>query len=105
MNNSVATKKLEVTAGFVPCRQRDDQIAMNERRPVAVKIRPPFAPLANAVTERSISAAPCMLTGITSTRTDGAIDWIEGPLADPARYGGIPNDCHSRHIWLPFEQL
>ena len=44
-----------------------------------------------AATARSISLASRTLTGLTSTRADGATDWIAAnwPIPDVA---GIPND-------------
>src|SRR6516162_7315676 len=51
---------------------------------LAVEINPPFAELAKAATALSISAASLMLTGLTSTRTDDAADWITANWPIPA---------------------
>ena len=61
---------------LVPCRQRDDQIAMKRGGPLPVTIRPPFEARAKTATARSISTASRMLTGLTSTLSDGAAAWI-----------------------------
>ena len=68
----------EVDRGqLVPGRQRDDQIAMNASpTALAVTIRPPFGERAKAATARSISPASRMLTGLTSTPSDGATAWM-----------------------------
>src|SRR5262249_2424412 len=47
-------------------------------------INPPFEERAKAETARSISAASLMLTGLTSTPTDGATDWIATNWPIPA---------------------
>src|SRR5262249_25756564 len=61
---------------LVAGRQLDDQVAMKPYRPPPVTIRPPFGVRAKAATARSISAAPLTLTGLTSTRSDGATAWM-----------------------------
>ena len=75
----------EVDRGqLVPGRQRDDQIAMTLRAAPAVTIRPPFGARAKAATARSISPASRMLTGLTSTLSDGATAWMAANWLVPA---------------------
>src|SRR5262249_46622284 len=45
-------------------------------KPLPVRIRPPFGERANEETVRSRSPASRMLTGITSTFSEGATAWI-----------------------------
>ncbi len=89
----------EVDRGqLVPGRQRDDQIAMNAPPTrSAVTIRPPFGERAKAATARSISPASRMLTGLTSTLSDGATAWMTPNWLVPVALGGIPKDRRPRH--------
>src|SRR2546423_10474635 len=50
---------------------------------LAVTIRAPFDPCANAAMERSISSASRTLTGRNSMPSDGATDWIAPNWASP----------------------
>jgi hypothetical protein len=61
---------------FVPRRQADDEIAMRLCQRAPRPIRPPFGPRANTATARSISRASLTPTGLTSTASAGATDWI-----------------------------
>jgi hypothetical protein len=46
------------------------------------------------------------LTGLTSTPSDGAVDWMATNWPIPAVMGGIPYDCRSRHARCDlFEQV
>ena len=91
-------KRFGVDRGqLVPGRKRDDQIR-DEAAPaaLAVTISPPFGARAKAATARSISGASRMLTGLTSTLSDGATAWMAA-TGRSRRVGGIPKDRRSRH--------
>src|SRR4051794_10664981 len=68
----------------VPRRRCDDQLTMNRCRALAVTINPTFDLLANAVMPRSISPGSRMASRITSTPTEGAMDWIATHWPIPA---------------------
>ena len=81
----------------MPGRQRDDQIAMNRRQRAPRHDQAAIRERAKAVTARSISPASRTLTGLTSTPSDGATDWMTANWPIPAGYGGIPKDRRPRH--------
>ena len=64
---------------------------------LAVTIRPPLPKRAKAVIPRSISLGSRTLTGLTSTPSDGAADWMAPNMPIPAVISGIANDRRSRH--------
>jgi hypothetical protein len=55
---------------------------------LAVTIRPPLPKRAKAVIPRSISLGSRTLTGLTSTPSDGAADWMAPNMPIPAVIAG-----------------
>src|SRR5262245_18130986 len=61
---------------LVARRQHDDQIVMKKRHPTRRQDQTAIWSVPKASTERSISLTSRMLTGLTSTLSDGATAWI-----------------------------